>query len=226
MNSVPGTRARLDRVLAAVLCGVLCGVPLAVQAATDEQVRQASAAARGAGPASGAAAAPLAGSLTGSAVPSLGFGAIAQTVLGLAVVIGLVFACAWVARRLGLQPSRTAGLVRVVGGASLGQKERIAVVEIGDTWVVVGAAPGNVRALHVMPAGSGSGSGRVDSSARGGFGRDTPAAPESGSAPTPSQSFGDTLRDALAHRFIRHFPNVFGHRPASVATATRRTESQ
>ncbi|MFM0200994.1 flagellar biosynthetic protein FliO [Paraburkholderia fungorum] len=90
----------------------------------------------------------------GTAVPALGVGAVLQTIVGLLVVIGLVFACAWLARRFGLQPNSRGGLVRTIGGASLGGKERVAVVEIGDTWLVLGTAPGNVRLLHTMPAGS------------------------------------------------------------------------
>ena len=49
--------------------------------------------------------APIASNVgAGSAVPSLGVGAVLQTIFGLLVVIGLVFACAWLARRFGLQP--------------------------------------------------------------------------------------------------------------------------
>jgi flagellar protein FliO/FliZ len=90
----------------------------------------------------------------GSAVPSLGFGAVLQTLFGLAIVIGFVFGCAWLARKLGVNGVRRGGLVKVVGGASLGGKERVAVVEVGDQWLVLGAGPGNVRLLHTMPAGS------------------------------------------------------------------------
>ena len=90
----------------------------------------------------------------GTAVPALGVGAVLQTIVGLLIVIGLVFGCAWLARRFGLQPGNRGGLVKTIGGASLGGKERVAVVEIGDTWLVLGAAPGNVRLLHTMPAGS------------------------------------------------------------------------
>src|SRR5258706_447906 len=90
----------------------------------------------------------------GAAAPALGVGAVLQTVVGLAVVIALVFGSAWIARRLGFQPAKRSGLVKTIGGASLGGKERVAVVEIGDTWLVLGAAPGNVRLLHRMPAGT------------------------------------------------------------------------
>lgn len=110
----------------------------------------------------------------GTAVPSIGVGAVLQTLVGLAVVVALVFACAWLARRLGLQPSGRGGLVRTVGGVSLGGKERVTVVEIGDTWLVLGAAPGNVRLLHTMPAPapgtSGSEAGMPDGTLPGTFG--------------------------------------------------------
>jgi flagellar protein FliO/FliZ len=174
----------------------MLAAPVVVHAATDEQVRQATAAAR--------AAAPIGGSIAGSAVPALGIGAIAQTVAGLAFVIVLVFACGWLARRFGLQPSRKAGLVRVVGGVSLGQKERIAIIEVGQTWLVVGAAPGSVRTLHVMPAGS------ADAAA---FTGDTGAAVRtpnyaSGAGqqaiyppPGTPKSFGEAFRDELRKRF-------------------------
>jgi flagellar protein FliO/FliZ len=90
----------------------------------------------------------------GTAVPALGAGAVLQTLFGLAVVIAFVFGCAWLARKFGVAGAKRGGVVKVIGGASLGNKERVAVVEIGETWLVLGAAPGNVRLLHTMPAGS------------------------------------------------------------------------
>jgi flagellar protein FliO/FliZ len=34
----------------------------------------------------------------------------------------------------------------------VGQRERVVVVEIGDDWLVLGVAAGQVRALHTLPA--------------------------------------------------------------------------
>ena len=76
-----------------------------------------------------------------------------QAALGLAVVIGLVFLFAWMARRFGLQPSGNGKLLKVVSSAMVGHRERIVVVEIGDAWLVLGVAAGQVRTLHTMPAG-------------------------------------------------------------------------
>lgn len=141
----------------------------------------------------------------GTAVPALGVGAVLQTIVGLAVVIGLVFGCAWLARRFGLQPGSRSGLVKTVGGASLGGKERVAVVEIGDTWLVLGAAPGNVRLLHTMPAGS------VAIDAVGTVQAGTPGAEANSGAGgttgsgTLSGSFGQRFRDALKGEVSKRF---------------------
>ncbi|MCG5074995.1 flagellar biosynthetic protein FliO [Paraburkholderia tagetis] len=139
------------------------------------------------------------GVIAGSAVPSLGFGAVLQTVFGLALVIGVVFGCAWLARRLGLQHGPRSALVKTVGGASLGGKERVAVVEIGDTWLVLGAAPGNVRLLHTMPAGelpATAGAATRDSAG--------PAALQGTSGNTFGQRFRDALKHEAGKRFKRH----------------------
>ncbi len=42
-------------------------------------------------------------------------------------------------------------MLRVIAGAAVGQRERVVVVEVGSTWLVLGVAPGSVTALHQMP---------------------------------------------------------------------------
>ena len=87
-------------------------------------------------------------------VPSFAAAGLLQAGFGLAVVIGLIFLFAWMARRFGLQPSGNGKLLKVVASAMVGQRERVVVVEIGDAWLVLGVAAGQVRALHTMPAGN------------------------------------------------------------------------
>ncbi|ASL44188.1 Flagellar protein FliO [Burkholderia sp. AD24] len=158
----------------------LLATPLAALAADMNAVNNAAKIASGVG--------------AGTAVPALGVGAVLQTIFALLVVIGLVFACGWLARRFGLQPASRGGLVKTVGGASLGGKERVAVVEIGDTWLVLGTAPGNVRLLHTMPAGSAA----LDPA-----GTTSPASPGTGAA-LPG-SFGQRFRDALKGEVGKRF---------------------
>jgi len=79
-------------------------------------------------------------------------GSMLQFALGLALVLGLIVAAGWFMKRFSIGPSAS-GLVRVVAGAAVGQRERVVIVEVGDTWMVLGVAPGRVSALHTMPRG-------------------------------------------------------------------------
>jgi len=42
-------------------------------------------------------------------------------------------------------------MLQVVAGAAVGSRERVVVVEIADTWLVLGVAPGSITALHQLP---------------------------------------------------------------------------
>jgi flagellar protein FliO/FliZ len=82
----------------------------------------------------------------------VGAGSMLQFGLGLAIVLGLIVAAGWFMKRFSIGPS-AAGTLKVVAGTSVGQRERVVVVEIGETWMVLGVAPGRVNALHTMPRG-------------------------------------------------------------------------
>jgi len=85
---------------------------------------------------------------TAAGVPA---GGIIQVALGLGSVLILVGASAWLLKRFFSIPSSASGLIRIIGGTAVGQRERIILVEIADTWLVVGIAPGQMRTLHTMP---------------------------------------------------------------------------
>lgn len=73
-----------------------------------------------------------------------------QVLVGLVVVLALLAAIAWLLKRVNL--SRIAGNtpVKIVGGVSVGNRERVVVVEVADQWIVVGVAPGQVNALSTL----------------------------------------------------------------------------
>ncbi len=125
--------------------------------------------------ASGTLVAPTVGA--GVSVPSLGIASLLQTLIGLAVVLGVVVGIAWLARRFGLQTPHLGSAVKVVGGVMLSGKERVVVVEIQNTWLVLGVAPGQVNMLHSLPA-----------------------QPQQRAAATPG-AFADRLRESLGNRF-------------------------
>ncbi len=78
-------------------------------------------------------------------------GALLQAVGGLALVIALMFGSAWIFRRSGGLQALARGPVRIVGGVRVGTRERVLVLEVADTWLVVGVAAGQVNALHTLP---------------------------------------------------------------------------
>lgn len=78
-------------------------------------------------------------------------GSMLQMLLGLAVVLALVAAMAWIMKRLGAHGAGPAGAIKVIAGAAVGQRERVVLVEVAGTWLVLGVAPGRVNALHSMP---------------------------------------------------------------------------
>ncbi|MBB3117751.1 flagellar biosynthetic protein FliO [Pseudoduganella violacea] len=107
-------------------------------AATPEQ----QAALAGARPAHPAGLAPAGPSAAGSLL---------QTTLALAVVLGLLVGLAWLLKRFGPRSIASGHTVKLVGALSVGARERILVVEVGEQWIVVGASPGRMNALATMP---------------------------------------------------------------------------
>jgi len=78
------------------------------------------------------------------------FAALFQALLGLAVVLALMYAFFWLLRRYGPTQMSAQGAVKVVGGVMLGPRERLVVVEVQDTWLLVGVASGHVSLVHSM----------------------------------------------------------------------------
>ncbi|GAB4174423.1 MAG: hypothetical protein Fur0039_16420 [Rhodocyclaceae bacterium] len=96
-----------------------------------------------------AAAAPGAGRAAQTSGAELGV-SLVQVGLGLAVVLALLVAALFVLKRLTAPRGAAAGVLRIVAATALGARERVVLVEIGETWLVLGVAPGRVSALHTL----------------------------------------------------------------------------
>ena len=83
--------------------------------------------------------------------PAISSGSVLQVIFSLLLVLAAVLLAAWVLRRIKLQQHGAGSLLKVIGGVAVGQRERVVLVEINDTWLVLGIAPGQVRTLHSMP---------------------------------------------------------------------------
>lgn len=82
-------------------------------------------------------------------------GHLLQTTLGLLFVLGLLLALVWLLKRLGVgNAQRRGGFYKVLATSTLGPREKIVLVEVGDTWLVLGMTSNSINTLHSMPAGS------------------------------------------------------------------------
>lgn len=73
-----------------------------------------------------------------------------QMLTGLLLVLLLIFGAAWLVRRFGRLQGMAGDQLKVIGGLSIGQRERIMIVQAGATHLVIGVSPGGIRTLHVL----------------------------------------------------------------------------
>ena len=66
-----------------------------------------------------------------------------------AILLG-IFALVWLLRRSGALTRGRGGKMQVVDVLSLGQRERLVLVAVGDQQIVLGVAPGRVQAVHTI----------------------------------------------------------------------------
>jgi flagellar protein FliO/FliZ len=83
--------------------------------------------------------------------PASSAGSLLQVVFGLLVVMGLLAGALWLLKRMGGGRFAPGSVVKIVGGVSVGNRERVMVVEVADQWIVIGVAPGQVSTLASMP---------------------------------------------------------------------------
>lgn len=78
-------------------------------------------------------------------------GGVWQVFLGLAVVLAVIAGAAWLIKRFVPGQVGAGGVLKLVGGVMVGPKERLVLVEVGETWLLLGVTAGQVNALHTMP---------------------------------------------------------------------------
>ena len=83
-------------------------------------------------------------------VSPLGPGQALQVIVGLAIVLGLIAAVAWLTRRMHTFRSQGSGHIRVIEGLSVGAREKLLLVQVGGRRVLLGMCPGRIEALHAF----------------------------------------------------------------------------
>jgi len=70
---------------------------------------------------------------------------------GLIVVLAMMAGSAWLLKRLGVAKAAGGSTIKIVGGVSVGNRERVLVLEVADQWIVVGVSPGRVNSIATLP---------------------------------------------------------------------------
>jgi flagellar protein FliO/FliZ len=80
----------------------------------------------------------------------VGVGDFVQVFFGLAIIVIAIFAMAWVIKRTGYVNTRANGQLKIIGGLTLTQRERLLLVQVGKKQILIGVSPGRISTLHEL----------------------------------------------------------------------------
>lgn len=83
-------------------------------------------------------------------VDPLSASSIANMFMGLGLVLVIIFFMAWMVRKMGGMQIAGSQRMKLLGGISLGPREKVVLIQIENKRLVVGVAQGQVNTLHVM----------------------------------------------------------------------------
>jgi len=86
----------------------------------------------------------------GPVIEPFGAGQIVQVVLGLLLVLLAIVLVAWIMKRVGGLQSMGQGVIKPLSVISIGQRERLVLVQVGEEQLLLGVAPGHITRLHQL----------------------------------------------------------------------------
>jgi flagellar protein FliO/FliZ len=92
--------------------------------------------------------------MTGMAQPAspLSMGSLTQLTLSLVAIVALILALGWVLKRFKLTQPRSFGDMAVLEELKLGPRERILLIRVGESQVLIGVGAGGVTPLNPLCA--------------------------------------------------------------------------
>jgi flagellar protein FliO/FliZ len=81
---------------------------------------------------------------TALAAPTVAMADLSGVILSLALVVGFIFAAAWVVRRMPLGLGRSTGPLKVLAALPLGPRERLVLVEARGEELLIAVSPAGV----------------------------------------------------------------------------------
>ena len=75
---------------------------------------------------------------------------VVQVLLSLLLVVGVIVLLSFLLKRIGIQTRTGSGAVRILSVVSLGAKDRLLLVAVGEEQLLLGSSPGSVQKLHTL----------------------------------------------------------------------------
>jgi len=69
---------------------------------------------------------------------------------GLILIVALIFLLAWVVKKFNLNQQSHSGLIRIIAGLSIGTRDRIVLLQVGEEQILLGLTPGRIEKLHTL----------------------------------------------------------------------------
>lgn len=88
----------------------------------------------------------------GSSDALIGMAALGKTAAALALVVAIIFLCSFLLKRWTRQGSHQNVNLNVVGSKPVGNRERVVIVDVEGTWLVLGVGNGHISKLHELSA--------------------------------------------------------------------------
>lgn len=73
-----------------------------------------------------------------------------QLIAGLFVVLISIVVLAWIAKKVNRFRFIADDSLKIIGGLSMGARERVVLMQVGDSQLLIGIAPGRINTLHVL----------------------------------------------------------------------------
>lgn len=73
-----------------------------------------------------------------------------QVALGLILVLVAIATTAWLVRRVFRFAPGVQGQVKVLSGVPMGPRERVVLLQVGETQLLIGVTPSQIHTLHVL----------------------------------------------------------------------------
>lgn len=73
-----------------------------------------------------------------------------QLVIGLFIVVLCIVVLAWFAKKMNRFHSTSDDALKIIGAISMGARERVVLLQVGEEQLVLGVSPGRINTLHVL----------------------------------------------------------------------------